>query len=200
MIKTNHWEEIPLQKKYTDDYLEPPPRIIRRSDDSFSVKIWTESATHLVVDAGPSDYIKVPDCEALNAVLVEQNMHPDPDTGIFRPFLLTKPDTRFLPHYPCQSPMRPPTKIYIPTVARYIAALVAQIQWLDENGYGSLIGYGPESDVDLLVRYLFLEISSQRQKLLPQLDDRTRTRVEQILDGYKRTRKLKFSDISSQVA
>ena len=96
--------------------------------------------------------------------------------------------------------MRPPTNIYIPTVARYIAALVAQIQWLNENGYGSLIGYGPESDVDLLVRYLFLEISSQRQKLLPQLDDRTRTRVEQILDGYKRTRKLKLSDISSQVA
>ena len=189
-MKTNHWEEVPLRKKYTDDYLRPSPRIIRRLDESFSIKFWSEPAMHLVVDARPNGYIEVPDCEALNSVLVEENMHPDPNTGIFRPYLLTKPDTRFLPHHPCQSPMR--FKIYIP---RYITALVAQIQWLDESGYGSLIDYGPGSDVGLLVRYLFLEISSQRTKLLPQLDNKTRTRVEQFLDSYKRTCKLKFSDI-----
>ena len=52
-------------------------------------------------------YIEVPDCEALNTVHVEEDMHPDPDTGNFRrPYLLTKPDTRFLPHHPCQSPTR----------------------------------------------------------------------------------------------
>jgi hypothetical protein len=115
---------------------------------------------------------------------------------------LTKPDTRFLPRHPCQSPTRcPRTKIYIPTIAHYITALrvVAQIQWLDENGYGSLIGYGPESDVGLFVRYLFLEIPSQRKKLLPQLDNKTRTQVERILDRYKRTSKLKISDISTQI-
>ncbi len=199
LIKTNHWEEVPLEKKYTDDYLQPSPRIIKRSDDSFSIKLWTESATHFVIDAGPNGpgYIEVPDCEALNTVLVEEHMHPDPDTGIFRPFLLSKPDTRFLPHHPCQSPTCRPTKIYVPTIAHYITALVAQIQWLDQNGYSSLIGYGPVTDVDLLVRYLFLEISSQRKKLLPQLDKETRTRFEQILNSYKRTRKLKFSDISN---
>ncbi len=196
----NHWEEVPLEKKYTDDYLQPSPRIIKRSDNNFSIKLWTESATYLVVDAGPNGYIEVPDCEALNTVLVEESMHPGPDTGIFRPFLLSKTDTRFLPHHPCQSPTRRPTKIYVPTVACYITALVAQIQWLDQNGYGSLIGYGPVTDVDLLVRYLFLEISSQRKKLLPQLDKKTSTRVEQILNNYKRTRKLQFSDILNQVA
>jgi len=63
----------------------------------------------------------------------------------------------------------------------------------------ALIGYGPETDVDLLVRYLFLEIPSQRKKLLPQLDNKTRTQVERILDRYKRTHKLKFSDISTQI-
>ena len=173
LIKTNHWEEVGLEKKYIDDYLRPPPRIIRRSDDGFSIKFWTETATHLIVDVASNASVEVPDCEALNSVLVEENMHPDRDTGNFRrPFLLTKPDTRFLPHHPCQSPARcPRTKIYIPTIARYITALVAQIRWLDENGYGSLISYSPESDVNLLVRYLFLEIPSQRSKRLPQLDN-----------------------------
>ncbi len=93
---------------------------------------------------------------------------------------------------------RPPTKIYIPTVARYITAPVAQIQFLDENVYSALIGYGPKSAVRFLVRYLFLEISSQRKTLLPQLDSTTRTPVEQILDSYKRTHKLNISDFLTQ--
>ncbi len=141
----------------------------------------------------------MPTSKCRTAVLAEENVHPDPDTGIFLPNLLTNPDTRFLPHYSCQSSMHhPPTKIYIPTVARYITALVAQIQWLDENGYSALIGYGPKSDVRFLVRYLFLEISSQRKKLLPQLDNTTRTPVDQILDSYKRTHKLNISDFLTQ--
>ena len=56
-------------------------------------KFWTETATHLIdVDVGSKAYVEVPDCEALNSVLVEENMHPsDPDAGNFRrPFLLTK--------------------------------------------------------------------------------------------------------------
>lgn len=191
LIKTKHWEEVPLDKKYMEDYLEPCPRIFKRSDDSFSIKLWTESATHLVVDAGANGHVEVPDCEALNTVLVEEDMHPDPETGIHRPDLLTTQNKRFLPHIPCQSSTHPPTKIYIPTVARYLAALLAQIQWLHENADGSLMGYGPRSDVGLLVRYLFLEIPSQRKKLLPLLDDETRTQLEQILDSYKRTQKLK---------
>ena len=192
LVKTNHWEVVPLDKKYKEDYLQPTPHIFKRSDDGFSIKLWTESATHLVVDAGANDHVEVLDCEALNTVLVEENMHPDPETGIHRPDLLTTPNKRFLPHNPCQSPMRhPPTKIYIPTVARHLAALLAQIQWLHENGHDSLIAYGPRSDVGLLVRYLFLEIPSQRKKLLPRLDNEARTQLEQILDSYKRTQKLK---------
>jgi hypothetical protein len=56
--------------------------------------------------------------------------------------------------------------IYILTVARYSTGLVVQIQWLGENGYSALRGHGPRSDVRFLVRYLFLEIPSQRKKLL----------------------------------
>jgi len=52
----------------------------------------------------------------------------------------------------------------------------------------------PSPDVDLLVPYLFLEIPSQRKKLLLHLDNKRR-----ILDSYKRTRKLNFSDISNQI-
>ena len=131
-------EEVALEKKYTDDNLQSPLRIIKRSNDGFSLKFWTETATHLIVDVRSNTYIEDPDCEVLNPVLVEEDMHRDP----------TKPDTQFLPHHPFQSPTRcPRTNICIPTITRYITALVAQIQWLDENDYSSLIGYGPESDV-----------------------------------------------------
>jgi len=72
----------------------------------------------------------VPDCEALNTVLVEENMHPDPDTNIPRPKSIDQPKYSLSS---CQSPMRrrPLAKIYIQTIARYITALVAQIQWLE---------------------------------------------------------------------
>ena len=72
------------------------------------------------------------------------------------------PDTRHL----CRS-----------TIACYITALPAQIQWLGENAYGSLITCGP-ADVDLRSDIFFLEISSQGKKLLPRLYSETHTRVE----------------------
>ena len=103
----------------------------------------SELATHLVVDAGSHGHVELMDCKALNTVLVEESMHPDPETGIYCTDLLTTPNKRLFPYIPCQSPMRCRlTKIYIPTVARYIAALLAQTQWLHKNADDSLIGYG----------------------------------------------------------
>jgi len=181
-----------------EDYLQPPPRVFERIDGSFSIKISSEEAAHLLVDP-PSDestdtkgtirpfLIQAPWCET---VLLESDMHPNPETD--NPSLLTTPNIRFLPHILYQSTTRQPqTKVYIPTIARYLDALLAQIRWLQENGYNLLKAYGPHSDAGFLVRYLFLEIPSQRSKLLPLLRSESRCQMETILDGYKRTHKLK---------
>ena len=132
LIKTNHWVEIPLQKEYKEDYLQPSPRIFKRSDDTFSIKLWTEAETHFIVDAGLNTYIEVPDCEALNIVLVEENMHPDPDTNL-PPISVDQPKYS---HYPYQSPMRrPPTKIYIPTEL----LATSQLSLRNSNGWTKVV-------------------------------------------------------------
>ena len=118
-------------------------------------------------------------------------MHPNPETGIHNPRLLKTPNTRFLPHTLCQSTTcQPQTKLYIPTISRYLDALLAQVRSLQKSGY-ALIAYGPRADVTISVRYLFLEIPSQRRKLFLLLRSESRCELEKILDGYKRTRKLK---------
>jgi len=202
LISTGNWVEVPLVRAFGEDYLEPRPRVFERTDGSFSIKIWSEEAAHLLVDPPADDRIDIdgtlrplliqaPCCEALNSVLLESVMHPNPETGVHNPRLLTSPNIRFLPHTLCQSTTRQPqTKVYIPTISRYLDALLAQIRWLEKSGYAS-IAYGPRADVAFLVRYLFLEIPSQRGKLFPLLRSELRCELEKILDGYKRTHKLK---------
>jgi hypothetical protein len=212
IVHTGHWVEVPLVQTFMEDYLQPPPHVVERTDGSFSIKIWSEEAAHLLVDP-PADecidtggtfrpfLIQAPWCEALNSVLLESDMHPNPETRSHYPRLLTTPNIRFLPHILCQSTTRQPqTKVYIPTIARYLDALLAQIRWLQENGYNSLMASGPRSDVKFLVRYLFLEIPSQRKKLLPLLRSESRCQMEKILDEYKRTHKLKVGTNGTIIA
>jgi len=205
LICTGHWVEVPLVRTFREDYLQPPPRIVERADGSFSIKIWSEEAAHLLVDPPANEsfdtdgtirpfFIQAPCCEALNSVLLESDMHPYPES-CHNPRLLTTPNVRFLPRILCQSTTRQQQKkVYIPTIARYLDALLAQIRWLQENGYNSLTAYGPRSDVKFLVRYLFLEMPSQRRKLLPLLRSESRCQMEKILDEYKRTHKLKVGN------
>jgi hypothetical protein len=69
-IKANYWLEAPSETNYKGDYLQPFPRVFKRSDDTFSIKLWTDGAMHLVVDAELNAY------EALNTVRVEEKYAP----------------------------------------------------------------------------------------------------------------------------
>ncbi|KAF8814814.1 hypothetical protein BYT27DRAFT_7238728 [Phlegmacium glaucopus] len=201
LVRTGRWIEVPLVPTFREDYLQPPPRIFERTDGTFSIKLWSEDAVFILVDP-PADelvnanrpfLIQALCCEVLNPVLLESDMHPSPEIVTRKPRLLTTPDTRFLPHVRCQSTARQPqTKVYIPTIPRYLDALLAQIRWLQENGYSSLKIYGPREDVGFLVRYLFLEMPSQRKKLLPLLKSESVIELVKILDRYKRTSKLRL--------
>lgn len=125
-------------------------------------------------------------CEALNPVPLESDQLPAPEIDTYNPRSLTYTRHRFLPHIRCQSESRQPqTKIYILSIPRYMDALLAQSRWLEENTDSSGV-YGPSVDVEFLIRYLFLEMPSQREKLLLLLKCESKTQMEKILDRYKR--------------
>jgi hypothetical protein len=133
---TGKWAEVPLVRTYGEDYLQPPPRVFERTDDTFSIKIWTEEAVRLLVDPTTDErvhnqpfLIETPCCEVLNPVLLESDMHPGPEISAYKPSLLTTPNIRFLPYIRCQSASRQPqSKVYIPTISWYLDALIAQYQ------------------------------------------------------------------------
>ena len=202
ILCTGSWEEAPLDHTYGEDYLQPPPRVFKRTDGTFSIKIWSEEAVRLLVDP-PADgrvgnghsLIEAPCCEVLGPLLLESDMHPGPEISANNPSLLTTPNVCFLPltHIRSQSTSREPqSKVYIPTISRYLDALLAQSRWLEENERRASRLSGPAADVEYLIRYLFLEMPSQRRKILPLLESDSKSRMEEILDQYKRTYKPRY--------
>jgi hypothetical protein len=200
--RTGNWEEAPLVLTYAEDYLQPPPRVFNRTDGTFSIKLWSEEAFRLLVDP-PADghvgngpfLIEAPCCEVWSPVLLESDMHPGPEISAHKPPLLTTPNVCFLPnstYIRSQSAGRgSQSKVYIPTISRYLDALLAQSRWLEENERcASRSLYGPANDVSYLIRYLFLEMPSQRRKILPLLE--SKSRMEEVLDRYKRTYKYRI--------
>ncbi|KIL54738.1 hypothetical protein M378DRAFT_18600 [Amanita muscaria Koide BX008] len=143
ILRTGNWEEAPLVRAYGEDYLQPPPRVFERTGGTFSIKLWSEEVARLLVDP-PADgrvgnghfLIEAPSCEVLGPVLLESDMHPGPEIYASKPSLLTTPNVCFLPrtHTRSQSTSREPqSKVYIPTISRYLDALLAQHRWLEEN-------------------------------------------------------------------
>ncbi|KAM6492167.1 hypothetical protein JOM56_011891 [Amanita muscaria] len=178
--RTGNWKEVPLVHTFGEDYLQPPPRVFERTDGTFSIKVWSEEAVRLLVDP-PADG--------------RVDMHPGPEISENKPSLLTTPGVCFLPrnHICSQSASREPqSKVYIPTISRYLDALLAQSRWLEENERRTSRLYGPAVDVSYLIRYLFLEMPSQRRKILPLLESESKSRMEQLLDQYKRTYKPRY--------
>jgi len=63
-------------------------------------------------------------------------MHPGPGISAEKPSLLTTPNVRFLPHTHIRSQSasrEPQSKVHIPTISRYLNALLAQRRWLEET-------------------------------------------------------------------
>jgi len=199
--RTGSWEEVPLVRTDGEDYLQPPPRVFERTDGTFSIKAWSEDAIRLLVDPPVDEsiygnfLIEAPCCEALSPVLLESHMHPGPEISANKPSLLTTPNVRFPPYADIRSQStsrEPQSKVYIPTISRYLDALLAQLRWLDENEHYASRLFGPAGNVSYLIRYLFLEMPSQRRKILPLLEGESKSWMEEILNRYKRTNKPRY--------
>jgi hypothetical protein len=122
-------------------------------------------------------------------------MHPGPEISANKPSLLTTPNVRFPPYADIRSQSasrEPQSKVYIPTISRYLDALLAQRRWLDKNERHASRLSGPAEDISYLIQYLFLETPSQRRKILPLLERESKSWMEEILNRYKRTYKPRY--------
>jgi hypothetical protein len=78
--------------------------------------------------------------------------------------------------------------IYIPTIPRILDALLDQARYrvtYAENFPGKL-GNRPKYHLQTFVRYLHLEKPQQRERLLPELAERNRGEMEEIINKFKR--------------
>ena len=85
-------------------------RIKSLRKDGLFMTLWSEAIYHLSVDG---EKVGVPDCIAMNSVLIEEHYHPDPENLTHGPYL--RKNVRYLPPYSACSSQRT-TPIWIPTV------------------------------------------------------------------------------------
>jgi hypothetical protein len=162
------------------------PRL-ERVGEGFYINLWPENLFGLAVDG---DLCEVPHICAWNPVLVESKFYPFPDRKQTFPMLLSDEGTRFTPKNPDQSP--PPirthrTPVYIPTIPRYIDALLSRHPLLASLPDAPRYEGHSSMEISYLIRYLFLENEAQREKLLATLAGQRKDVMMYILDRYKRT-------------
>ena len=189
--------------------MQPPPRVFVRMDSDgtlFSVKTWCEDAVFFPVDP-----------------LVMDATVPDHSWSRLH---AARPSTLFYSNWICtQAPkfldtnhifwLRP-TFVSFPTfvVRQKLASrnprftsLQFRATWMHSlhstNGWKKLIGMDSVWRDQAWMRATWydtysLEMPSQREKILPLLDGESRSRMEEILDRYKRTYKNKFRQTTSK--
>lgn len=186
LVKSGKWKLAELHPRPLD--LQPPagvPLLESTGDDNepYSLSFWTESDYHLSVDNGAM--IEVPDCRALNTVLIQEDFHPDRERLGYGPRLTTSRGVQFLWPLPARS-KKQMTPFLVPTVPALIDAFLDQARWLEENLPDSSMAYRPLIHVENMIRYLYLEEPHQKKALLPQLAPRHHQYILERLRRYKR--------------
>jgi hypothetical protein len=187
-----HWEETEVEESQKREWLPPYPKAFRRVQGSAIILLHDEASEKLLVDP-PSDedttrlfQLEVLDCLAWNPVLVEEEMRPSANQTLY-PVLSEALETGNLQVYPhtlCQSPNRnPQTKIHIPSISRYMEALVSQIKCLKSMKRTRILG--PRYIVELLNRYLYFETPRQRRKIFELVNQETQIWLDDFLSKYR---------------
>ena len=170
------------------------PRLERVGErERFYINLWPENLFGLAVDG---DLCEVPHICAWNPVLVESKFYPFSVQKQPFPMLLSDEGTRFTLENPDQSP--PPirkhrTLVYIPTIPRYINALLSRHPLLASLPDTPRYAGHSSMEISYLIRYLFLENEAQWEKLLPTLAGQRKDVMMHILDWYERTVKKKIT-------
>jgi hypothetical protein len=188
LLASGYWTRVNIQSDFPIEAVRiaEVPRL-ERVGERFFINLWPENLFGLAVDG---DRCEVPHICAWNPVLVESTFYPFPDRKQPFQMLLSDEGTRFTPKNPDQSP--PPirthrTPVYIPTIPRYIDALLSRHPLLASLPDAPRYAGHSSMEISYLIRYLFLENEAQRDKLLPAFAGQRKDVMTYILDRYKRT-------------
>lgn len=193
LIASGAWE--PCEHDFEDAKLLEVPRLKRLDPTSCPpfLSLWSEAIYHLKVE---DCRIPVPELFRVNSCLLEEQFHPEPtkphdppDTfppWCHRPFLLGCPNIRFCSKPPARR-RTASTPIFVPALVPLIEALFAQQASFDQ-AFPEKRVYRPMVHINYFIRYLKLEMPTQREKSLPLLSPAVRVLLEPRLDNYKRKR------------
>ncbi|KAI9848468.1 MAG: hypothetical protein M1837_000263 [Sclerophora amabilis] len=150
-----------------------------------TLSLWPESVYMISCDA---PMVEVPDICAWNAVLMEDRFDPvGPDSSSISYENRQATGLVVLPRSRAQSECtrRP---VYIPSIPVFINALLDQQRYrlTHPEEFPDNFTTLPSYHLSNFIRYLYLEKSYQRQKLLPELAEHNRADMETRLDRYKR--------------
>jgi hypothetical protein len=153
------------------------------------LRLWSEDTYRINIDQG--SFVEVPTLHAWNCLLVEEEHHPAiqrDDSWWYGPYILSKADDR---HPICIPDLLPPAKgltnsspIFIPRIPSYLDALVHHKTLYKDSkpGLSSIADW----QIRNLTRYLYLELSHQKNAILFQVEAETEDYLQPYLERYKR--------------
>jgi hypothetical protein len=197
IVASGRWIPVDTQEHFppeTKRIAEVPQ--LKHVEEDFYINLWSEDIVGLQVDG---ELFEVPHVQvrAFDTVLAGSHFCPQADstTDSDRPTRTSHEGTHLVQVNPDQSPPVPlqRTAVYIPTIPRYLDALLSWADCSRDDLHPRFMGPGKANEgISYLIRYLFLETENQRAKLLPMLSERDREIMYQRLDGYRRTEEMKF--------
>lgn len=205
LLATGHYERIDqdLDYRLNDPYVKQVPRLRHTGQHPFHdccLSLWSE-AVYMLSVAGPM--VEVPDLFARNRNLMEERLDPAAADVISISYqTMIEAGRPILEKILAQSSesKRP---VYVPSIPRFIDSLLDQHRYRqthDTTDNSALTPCSlPSYHLSKLIRYLHLEKTYQREKLIPELAERNRADMEMRLDKYKRKPVLTSKNISSAI-
>jgi hypothetical protein len=186
-LATGHYEVVEQDLRYRlgDSYAKQVPRLhdTRSGDPGNCIDLWTESIYKLRVNE--AELMRVPDIQAQNPYLVDERFATVPSTQALTRDARLASQVRLLPWVLSSSKGAP---IYVPSVPKLCDAISDQYSYrtTDPENKRPRSGDRPKYHLQNLIRYLYLELPSQRETLLPLLAERNKAEMDKLITNYKR--------------
>ena len=194
LITSGSWE---LSENYATKQLIPDDSMINQTaikdiwlksriqDPCFRyLRIWPDTLYNLSVDCPK---IEVPDVQAKDSLLLEEEYYRDPHQRFGPPRASLCPE-RLLPCLQIRAKfLRPDIPIFIPTIEAHLNALLTQLKLEKETKLKN--GNFPGRHITLFIRYLYLDWKPARDWILEtKIHACNRDLMQSKIDGYQRGR------------
>jgi hypothetical protein len=198
IVASGRWIPVDTQEHFSPETkrIAAVPQL-KHVEEDFYINLWSEDIVGLQVDDELFEVPHVQVCAFDHTILAESHFCPQVDstTDSDGPTWTSHEGMHLVQVNPDQSPPVPPqrTAVYIPTIPRYLDALLSWADCSRDDPHPRFMGPGKANEgISYLIRHLSLETENQRAKLLPMLSERGREIMYQRLDGYRRTEEMKF--------